>query len=69
MIELTVNDMTCGHCASTITKTVKAVDPAAKPEIDLDAKRVRIESSHPASEFVAAITEAGYTPVPAGQAA
>jgi len=65
MIELTVNDMTCGHCASTITKTVKEVDAAGKCEIDLAAKRVRIASTHPAAEFVAAIREAGYTPVPA----
>ena len=30
MIEFTVNDMTCGHCASTITKAVKEVDAAAR---------------------------------------
>ena len=62
MIEFTVNDMTCGHCASTITKAVKEVDAAAKCEIDLGSKRVRISSTHPAQEFVAAIQEAGYTP-------
>jgi copper chaperone len=66
MIELTVNDMTCGHCASTITRAVKDVDEAGRCEIDLAAKRVRISSSHPAEEFVAAIEEAGYTPVKAG---
>jgi copper chaperone len=66
MIELTVKDMTCGHCASTITRAVKDVDAQGRCEIDLDAKRVRIESSHPADEFVAAIEEAGYTPVAAG---
>jgi copper chaperone len=66
MIELTVNDMTCGHCASTITRAVKDVDAAGRCEIDLATKRVRISSSHPAAEFVSAIEEAGYTPVPAG---
>ena len=35
MIEFTVNDMTCGHCASTITKAVKEVDAASRCEIDL----------------------------------
>ena len=63
MIEFTVNDMTCGHCASTITKAVKEVDGAGRCEIDLAAKRVRIESSHPAEEFREAIAEAGYTPI------
>ena len=63
MIEFTVNDMTCGHCASTITRAVKDVDSASRCEIDLGTKKVRIESAHPAGEFKAAIEEAGYTPV------
>ena len=63
MIEFTVNDMTCGHCASTITRAVKDVDAASRCEIDLGAKKVRIESTHDAGEFREAIEEAGYTPV------
>ena len=66
MIEFTVNDMTCGHCASTITKAVKEVDAASRCEIDLGAHRVRIQSSHAPDEFRAAIEEAGYTPALAG---
>ena len=65
MIELTVKDMTCGHCASTIARAVKDVDAAGRCEVDLEAKRVRITSDHPAQEFVEAIQEAGYTPVAA----
>lgn len=64
MIEFNVNDMTCGHCASTITRAVKDVDAAGRCEVDLAAKRVRIVSDHPAEEFRAAIEEAGFTPVP-----
>ena len=63
MIEFQVQDMTCGHCASAMARAVKEVDAAARCEVDLVAKRVRIESSHPAEEFRAAIEEAGYTPV------
>ena len=63
MIEFTVSDMTCGHCASAITKAVKDVDAAAKCEIDLGAKKVRIQSAQEAADFQAAIDEAGYTPV------
>jgi copper chaperone len=62
MIEFKVSDMTCGHCASTIAKAVKEVDAAGRCEVDLEAKRVRIESTHGADEFRAAIEEAGYTP-------
>ncbi len=63
MIEFTVNDMTCGHCASTITRAVKDVDAAGRCEIDLSGKKVKIESRLPAAQFRAAIEEAGFTPV------
>ena len=63
MIEFTVNDMTCGHCASSITRAVKEVDAASRCEVDLRAKKVRIESAHAAGDFKAAIEEAGFTPV------
>jgi copper chaperone len=65
MIEFKVDDMTCGHCASAITKVVKDVDAKGRVDVDLAAKRVRIESTHPAEEFREAIEEAGYTPVEA----
>ena len=65
MLEFTVNDMTCGHCASTIARAVKDVDAAGRCEIDLATKRVRIESDKPSEEFRVAIQEAGYTPVEA----
>lgn len=62
MIEFTVKDMTCGHCAATITKAVKGVDAGGRCEVDLEGKRVRIESVRPAAEFRAAIEDAGFTP-------
>jgi copper chaperone len=66
MIEFQVEDMTCGHCASTIARAVSEVDSKGKCEIDLGGKRVRIQSSLPAEDFRSAIQEAGYTPVVAG---
>jgi len=62
MIEFTVKDMTCNHCAATITKAVKGVDAGGTCEVDLAGKRVRIESGKPAEAFRAAIEDAGFTP-------
>ena len=62
MIEFQVNDMTCGHCASTIARAVREVDAAARCEVDLANKRVRVASERPAAEFREAIEDAGYTP-------
>jgi len=68
MIAFEVNDMTCGHCASTIAKAVQAVDRGARVKIDLATHRVEIEPTESdAGALSAAITEAGYTPVPAAR--
>jgi len=66
MHEFTVQDMTCGHCAATITDAVKALDPEGRCEIDLAAKRVKVQSALPAERVAAAISRAGFSPVRAG---
>ncbi len=64
MITFEVNDMTCGHCVSTITKALRATDKDAKVAIDLASHRVQVEPvSADAQELAEAIKEAGYTPV------
>jgi copper chaperone len=69
MIAFEVNDMTCGHCVSTITKAVKAADKDATVQIDLATRRVEIEPGEADAQAIGdAIKEAGYTPVPASAA-
>jgi copper chaperone len=62
MIELKVPDMTCGHCASTITKAVKELDASARVEVSLPEQKVRVESKASREDLVRSIAEAGYTP-------
>lgn len=64
MYKFKVNDMTCGHCALSVDKAVKAVDPGAQVRIDLKAHHVETQSDKPASVFATAITDAGYTAIP-----
>ena len=52
MIAFEVQDMTCGHCVSTITQAVQALDPKARVQAD-------------AAALGDAIREAGFTPVAA----
>lgn len=61
MFELNVPEMTCGHCASTINKAVKELDPTARVEFSLGEHRVRIASSATREELIAALAEAGYS--------
>lgn len=62
MIEFNLPDMTCGHCASTVTNTVKQVDPRATVEVNLETKEVKVESSGNRQQFAQALAEAGYPP-------
>ena len=66
MIAFEVQDMTCGHCVSTVTKAVQAADRDARVSVDLARHRVEIEPAAADAERLAqAIRAAGYTPVPA----
>ena len=65
MYEFNVPDMTCGHCASTITKAVKAEDASAKVEISLGQHLVKVQSQASEEAIARSIAEAGYTPTPA----
>ncbi len=60
MYELTVEDMSCGHCVGRVTKAVQGIDGDARVSIDLPAKRVRIDSDADLDEIAAAIDAAGY---------
>lgn len=62
MLEFNLPDMSCGHCASTVAQTCKLVDPAAKVEVDLGSKKVRIATSEDRRDFAEALTEAGFPP-------
>ena len=63
MTNFEVNDMTCGHCVSAITKAIHTVAPGAEVQIDLATHRVLIDSSAvDATQLGAAIADAGYTP-------
>ena len=64
MITFEVNDMTCGHCVSSITQAVKAIDEDAQVQIDLPRHLVKIEPGSSDAEALGnAITDSGYTPV------
>jgi copper chaperone len=65
MVTFEVQDMTCGHCVSSITKAVRAMDPTAQVTVDLETHRVQVESTEPdRTKLGDVIREAGYTPVP-----
>lgn len=60
MTELSVQNMTCGHCVSAVTKAVKSIDPSAVVQVDLEKARVRVEGGGDVRRLIGALEEAGY---------
>ncbi|MDX2240038.1 MAG: heavy-metal-associated domain-containing protein [Leptolyngbyaceae cyanobacterium bins.302] len=58
---LQVPNMACSACGDTITRAIKAVDPAATVQADPKTKLVNIETQAPETAIKQAITDAGYT--------
>ncbi len=64
MIEFILPDVSCGHCAGVVQKTVKAMDANATVEVDIPTKKVRITSTADKDTLALALTAAGYAPAP-----
>lgn len=62
MIEFKVPDMTCGGCVASVTKALKAADPACEVKVDLASKQVQVDSTKSRDELVAVVADAGFTP-------
>jgi copper chaperone len=60
MIELTLPDMTCGHCVASVTRTVQQLDATARVTIDLPTHKVQIETAADAAAVRAALAAEGY---------
>lgn len=60
MIELTLPDMSCGHCVATVQKTLLQLDPQARVQVDLPAHRVTVETSQSEAQVRAVLAEEGY---------
>lgn len=60
MTELSVQNMTCGHCVSAVTRAVKSVDPSAVVHVDLEKARVRVDGGGEIGQLISVLEEAGY---------
>lgn len=60
MIELTLPDMSCGHCVAHVQRAVQQLDAQARVEVDLSAHRVKIDTSASEEQVRLALEEEGY---------
>jgi copper chaperone len=62
MIQFNIPTMSCGHCVKAVTEAVHEVDPQAKVDVNLDTKKVDVDSAADRQRIVRALVEAGYSP-------
>ena len=55
-----IEKMHCGGCARSVTRAIQSVDPAAKVETDVEARKVDVTSGQPREAFLPVLAEAGY---------
>lgn len=60
MIALEVENMTCGSCATSVTRALHSLDPAAKVTVDLSQQRVHIDGTRPPGDYSRALDAAGF---------
>jgi len=65
MKKFEVPEMSCGHCAATITRAIAAIDSGARVACDLPSRTVTIDDAT-ASEIalIASMQAAGYKASP-----
>ncbi len=61
-VTLHVEDMTCGHCASTIQRAVEASFAGARVEADPGARRVTVSGIADPARLHEVVRAAGFTP-------
>ena len=61
-----VEGMSCGHCVNVVTEALHALDPAARVDVNLGTKLVRVQSDLDRFLLSSALRDAGYDPIPIG---
>lgn len=55
-----VENMSCQHCVSAVTRALQALDPAAQVRVDLARGEVEASGSFSADAAIAALAEEDY---------
>lgn len=60
MTTLSVPDMSCNHCKTTVEAALGAVPDAGAVTVDLTARKVDVAGPAPAAALIQALDKAGY---------
>lgn len=61
MLTMIIEKMKCGGCAANVEKAIKGVDANARVSVDLDTKRVDVDTQADSQAIITALDTAGFT--------
>ncbi|MBS3980334.1 MAG: heavy-metal-associated domain-containing protein, partial [Rhodobacteraceae bacterium] len=61
-MQFQIDDMACGGCARSVTRAIHSVDPQTRVEVDLQLRRVTVESAADAATVAAVLAALGFPP-------
>lgn len=67
-MQFRIKNMSCAFCARAITHAIHTAFPAAKLEIDLPSKTVRVSAEASAAQILGVFAAAGYPAEPVAEA-
>ncbi len=59
-MKLSVPEMSCGHCKSSITEAIGKLDSNAQLEFDMDKREVDVATEKPANDVIDALDAIGF---------
>ena len=65
MRTFSVPDMSCGHCKAAVESALAGVDSGATVAVDLETRKVSVETAADDAAILAALKDAGYDAAPA----
>lgn len=64
MLKLKIDNITCNHCISLVTRAIKSLDNSATVDVDLRSRIVTVNSSLSQTDVLAELDEIGYSATP-----
>ncbi len=65
MMNLKIPTISCGHCVRAITESVRALDPAAQVDVNIETRTAHIVTTATQSAVIGKLAEEGYPATPA----
>lgn len=59
-MQFDVDNMSCGHCVRAVTRAIQQLDSAAQVVVDLEHKRVDVQTHALVEAVIAALGQEGY---------